>query len=871
MILQHATFEPVPRPRVMELLARAGRRRIGLVVAPAGYGKSVAVAHYLLGAGSPSVWFVVRDEHTKLLGFAWGLARALAREAPSLERGLLGAYQSVAAGAETPVALAAWFAGQLDDCSQTIVVDNVHLALEEPSVRNFIVALIERASGALRWLLLGRSALDLPMATWLAYGHADEPIGEDDLRIRSDEAAAIASACDVALSAARIEELVALTAGWPAAFIFALRAAAGGTELGQIAVETREKLYAYLADQAFAVLSPSDQQFLLETALLPVIDLELLAASGWNAPAATYTRLRRHAGFVVPDSATTFHYHDLFRDFLQHRLRLKGAAAYRRAQLASADLAEAAGRQDVALRLRVAAEDRAGVVRMLRDRASSPTFNGIVDAVEEALQSLPQDTLRRDAELLGLLAYTRDFRNLREEAATLYRAAIDVAESADQRGKLTLLYARSLHLRGAHEAEFEVLTAVDVRKIDDFATRSRLLSRLAVLRVMRREFEEAQRLMTDVLASTVLGEPELRASVVYDACLVSYFSNRLAELRSRLRDAVKASEQSGNDAFMARCCHFSSVLAINDGDWQGAARLLDDMLVLAKREGDLALVGHALQTMLGLAVLSGDGAAALAAEAALGHAPGAHLDSRSARSFARAMAHARGGDFQAARREAEDGLPFSAAADQLDRMLYCAELAIYQAALGDHDATLGTIARATTLLAEHTAGGTPGPSATIVNITRVQLAVAQALSRRPRAANDILSQFDQSDSKAIPAVKSIVQAARTFNQVAQGVAEPDALDRDLASVREAGLGGFADLLAVLPVQISGSAAAFGTLTKTEMQMLRLIARGGTMKAIALGLNRSPDTVETHIRAILRKLGCKSRNEAVALARDRGIV
>jgi DNA-binding CsgD family transcriptional regulator len=44
-----------------------------------------------------------------------------------------------------------------------------------------------------------------------------------------------------------------------------------------------------------------------------------------------------------------------------------------------------------------------------------------------------------------------------------------------------------------------------------------------------------------------------------------------------------------------------------------------------------------------------------------------------------------------------------------------------------------------------------------------------------------------------------------------------------------------------------------------------------MKAIALGLNRSPDTVETHIRAILRKLGCKSRNEAVALARDRGIV
>jgi DNA-binding NarL/FixJ family response regulator len=54
-------------------------------------------------------------------------------------------------------------------------------------------------------------------------------------------------------------------------------------------------------------------------------------------------------------------------------------------------------------------------------------------------------------------------------------------------------------------------------------------------------------------------------------------------------------------------------------------------------------------------------------------------------------------------------------------------------------------------------------------------------------------------------------------------------------------------------------------------MLGLIARGGTMKAIAVQVNRSPDTVETHIRAILRKLNCKSRSEAIALARDHGII
>jgi DNA-binding CsgD family transcriptional regulator len=75
----------------------------------------------------------------------------------------------------------------------------------------------------------------------------------------------------------------------------------------------------------------------------------------------------------------------------------------------------------------------------------------------------------------------------------------------------------------------------------------------------------------------------------------------------------------------------------------------------------------------------------------------------------------------------------------------------------------------------------------------------------------------------------------------------------------------------LPAGIAGSAAAFGTLTRAELQMLRLVARGGTMKAIAVELNRSPDTVETHVRAVLRKLGCKRRSEAIALARDHGII
>jgi LuxR family maltose regulon positive regulatory protein len=859
----------------MELLARVTRRRIGLVVAPAGYGKSVAVSQYLLQAEVPGAWFVVRNEHTKPLGFAWGLAHALSQDVPGLERGLLAAYERAAAETNAARALAAWFAAGLEDCSRTVVIDDLHLILEEQSVRDFIVSLIERAPASVRWILVSRSALDLPLATWLAYGHADEPAGEEDLRIRPSEAAAIARACDVAVGAERLEELLELTGGWPAAFIFALRAAARGAELGRIALETREKLYAYLADQAFGTLSPSEQQFLIGTALLPVVDLHLLVQAGWDEPDVTYRRLRRHAGFIVPESATTFHYHDLFRDFLEYRLRLNGRRAYRHTQLASAALLEAADRADVALRLRVAARDHAGIVRMLRDQASRPPLNGMVDPIEEALLSLPQELLQEDAILLGLFARTRALRSAYEESDTLYRAAMELAKVPDQRAKLALSYADSLHVRRDYDGAFAAVNDVDARDIDDLEVRMRLLSQLGVYRAMRGEFEEAQRLATETLAATVLGDLDLRAFVVYCAARVSHWSHRPLEERTRTAEALRAAEQSGNSQLVVRCCHALCVFALNDGDWESATNFLAHMLVHAKREGDLADVNYALEGALALAAMRGDAAAMADAEAALGRDFDAmNLDS--ARLFARAMRSAWRGEFRSAVREAESGLERLDDVSEVEHIFDLAHVAVYYAAAGDRDGALDAIERATmvtTLLNARDRRGSAEAHATLtlINIARVLLALAHALSLRSRAASDILSQLAQSDPKPIAAVQSLARAARTLNRIVQGAAEPDVLDRDLANVREHGLGGYADLLGALPVQIAGSAAAFGTLTKTEMQMLGLIARGGTMKAIAVQVNRSPDTVETHIRAILRKLNCKSRSEAIALARDHGII
>lgn len=60
------------------------------------------------------------------------------------------------------------------------------------------------------------------------------------------------------------------------------------------------------------------------------------------------------------------------------------------------------------------------------------------------------------------------------------------------------------------------------------------------------------------------------------------------------------------------------------------------------------------------------------------------------------------------------------------------------------------------------------------------------------------------------------------------------------------------------------------LTNRELDVLKLLSEGLSDKAIAATLNVSPKTVGHHVSAALQKLGVKSRGQAAALARERGL-
>ena len=68
-----------------------------------------------------------------------------------------------------------------------------------------------------------------------------------------------------------------------------------------------------------------------------------------------------------------------------------------------------------------------------------------------------------------------------------------------------------------------------------------------------------------------------------------------------------------------------------------------------------------------------------------------------------------------------------------------------------------------------------------------------------------------------------------------------------------------------------SAANVATLTRRELEVLRLLAEGSPNKAVAYRLDISEHTVKFHVNSILTKLNAQSRTEAVTTATRLGLI
>src|SRR5580700_1335329 len=149
--------EPIERTRLVDRLSAASACPITLLIAPAGYGKSVALRQYLGTLDRRSVCFSLRSEHATLLGFVRGFAEAFGEKAPHAIASLAEAYERNISSPNRGADLAQWMRAHLDSFAGVVGIDDLHVAEADPEVAQFLTSLIELTKGTVRWFLASRS------------------------------------------------------------------------------------------------------------------------------------------------------------------------------------------------------------------------------------------------------------------------------------------------------------------------------------------------------------------------------------------------------------------------------------------------------------------------------------------------------------------------------------------------------------------------------------------------------------------------------------------------------------------------------------------------------------------------------------------
>ncbi len=307
------------RSRVETLLAEALEYPLTVVVAPAGGGKTVALAGLAIYGGWPTAWCRLSAEDDPRL-----LLRHIAaafRPVAAIREARIGDLADAGNFAAALDALVNELAATLDD-ETLLVLDEYHLVDARPELRAIIERLLAVQPLRLHVALSTRYAPTMPgLDTARLRGELIE-FGPNDLAFTLAELRSLAARASLP-PPADAEAILTSTAGWPLAIQATLGVADWQAALG-LCGEDRPTgpLDAYLAEQVLADLSADLYHFVLRSAALRWLDPEAAPLLSAVAEVETlFAEVHRRYLFLAqrPDGRSGFQ--PIFHAFLVRRAR----------------------------------------------------------------------------------------------------------------------------------------------------------------------------------------------------------------------------------------------------------------------------------------------------------------------------------------------------------------------------------------------------------------------------------------------------------------------------------------------------------------------------------------------------------------------
>src|SRR5438067_4041241 len=324
----------VSRPRLIERLNEGLHRKLTLIAAPAGFGKTTLVSAWVADCDRQVAWLSLDEGESDPTLFLTYLVAALRTIAPTIGEGVLGALQS-----SQPPPPEAILTALLNDLTTikdpfVLVFDDYHVIDAKP-VDLALTYLVEHLPPQMHLVIATREDPQLPLARLRVGGHLTE-LRVTDLRFTPSEAAGFLNqVMGLNLSAEDIAALERRTEGWIAGLQLAALSMQGqqdSTSFIKSFTGSHHFVLDYLVEEVLQQQPESIQTFLLRTSILDRLCGSLCDAVLLNPSVsgqATLEYLERANLFLVPldNERRWYRYHHLFADLLRQRLEQSTASS----------------------------------------------------------------------------------------------------------------------------------------------------------------------------------------------------------------------------------------------------------------------------------------------------------------------------------------------------------------------------------------------------------------------------------------------------------------------------------------------------------------------------------------------------------------
>lgn len=324
------------RPRLLNWLDAHAKKRLRVLTAEAGYGKSTLIADHAKRSGGLFAWYRLEASDVDWVGMLSYIVASIQEVIPDFGAAAVNLLQRVGVLNATRDMVLDVILAELETRVTdrlTLVLDDFHVVQDGEDVRAIINRLVELAPGTLTFILAGRLRPDAVLARPMSHGEVAE-LGTHDLRFtRAETAYLLENMLGGPLDDDLVQILDERLTGWVASLqlvgtsLIGMRPRQVRTAIEELTVRS-EPLYDFLSSQVLQTRSGTMRRVLSVASILERVEPTLVLAAMTGDDRLSKRRIeiflaQAEASGVISRTASSgrwWRFHPLIRDFASSQL-----------------------------------------------------------------------------------------------------------------------------------------------------------------------------------------------------------------------------------------------------------------------------------------------------------------------------------------------------------------------------------------------------------------------------------------------------------------------------------------------------------------------------------------------------------------------